>query len=110
MYACLAISPLVDNLVFATNGTTVMTTTKACDILNRLTNIVSEPIGSSAIAYRYAYNAANQRTSITNLDNARWVYQYDSLGQVTSGKKYWSDGTPVAGQHLNTPSTTSAIA
>ncbi len=26
--------------------------------------------------------------------------QYDSLGQVTSGKKYWSDGTPVLGQQF----------
>lgn len=25
------------------------------------------------------------------------MYQYNTLGQVTSGKKYWSDGTPVAG-------------
>ena len=33
-----------------------------------------------------------------NVDNSFWVYQYDSLGQVTSGKKYWGDGTPVAGQ------------
>lgn len=24
----------------------------------------------------------------------------DSLGQVRSGKKYWSDGTPVAGQQF----------
>jgi hypothetical protein len=29
-----------------------------------------------------------------------WVYSYDHLGQVVSGKKYWSDGTPVAGQQF----------
>jgi len=28
------------------------------------------------------------------------VYQYDALGQVTSGKKYWADGTAVAGQQF----------
>lgn len=33
-------------------------------------------------------------------DGAHWVYQYDNLGQVTSGKKYWADGTPVAGQQF----------
>lgn len=33
-------------------------------------------------------------------DGTYWVYQYDSLGQVTSGKKYWLDGTPVAGQQF----------
>ena len=74
--------------------------TKSYDFLNRLTNIVSgtgvAPVSQSA----YAYNNANQRTAITNADDSKWVYTYDSLGQVISGKKYWSDGTPVAGQHF----------
>ena len=51
-------------------------------------------------SFRYAYNQANQRTQVTNTDNSHWVYQYDKLGQVTAGKKYWSDGTPVAGQQF----------
>ena len=29
-----------------------------------------------------------------------WIYQYDTLGQVTSGKRFWADGTPVAGQQF----------
>jgi RHS repeat-associated protein len=42
---------------------------------------------------------------LTHSCRSRWrkhqtKYQYDSLGQVTSGKKYWSDGTPVAGQQF----------
>ena len=28
------------------------------------------------------------------------VYQYDALGQVTFGKKYWADATPVPGQQF----------
>jgi len=28
------------------------------------------------------------------------LYTYDALGQVISGKRYWSDGTPVAGQQF----------
>lgn len=36
----------------------------------------------------------------TLADGSYWVYQYDKLGQVTSGKRYWSDGTPVAGQQF----------
>jgi hypothetical protein len=35
---------------------------------------------------------------MTLIDGSYWVYEYDSLGQVESGKRYWSDGTPVAGQ------------
>ena len=38
--------------------------------------------------------------SATNVDSTYWVYTYDSLGQVTSGKKYWADGTPAAGQQF----------
>ena len=44
--------------------------------------------------------SANQRTSATNADGTRWVYTYDSLGQVTSGKRYWADGAPVAGEQF----------
>jgi RHS repeat-associated protein len=77
-----------------------MTTTKAYDNLNRLTSIQSSAGGSPVASFGYSYNAANQRTTISNADDSRWVYQYDSLGQVISGKKYWADGTPVAGQQF----------
>lgn len=33
-------------------------------------------------------------------DGSFWLYEYDKLGQVKSGKKYWSDWTPVAGQQF----------
>ena len=82
------------------DGTTVMTTTKGYDFLNRLTNIVSSGTGFQPVSFAYAHNSANQRTAITNADDSKWIYTYDSLGQVISGKKYWSDGTPVAGQHF----------
>ncbi len=36
----------------------------------------------------------------TTTDSSRWLYQYDTLGQVTLGKRYWSDGTIVAGQQF----------
>ncbi len=31
----------------------------------------------------------------------RTKYEYDKLGQVTSGKRYWADGTVVAGQQFD---------
>ncbi len=48
----------------------------------------------------YTYNSANQRTLRREADGSYWRYEYDALGQVVSGKKYWVDGTPVAGQHF----------
>ncbi|MBM3881488.1 MAG: RHS repeat-associated core domain-containing protein [Verrucomicrobia bacterium] len=46
------------------------------------------------------YNQANQRTRATLQDGSYWVYQYDRLGQVISGCRFWQDGTPVAGQQF----------
>ncbi len=77
-----------------------MTTTKTHDLVNRLTQISSAPSADDTVSFDYAYNTASQRTAITNADGSRWVYQYDKLGQVTSGKKYWADGIPVAGQQF----------
>ena len=99
-YSYLANSPLVGNVWFTNNTTLRMTTTKSYDYLNRLTGISSSSGGSDVAVFNYANNAANQRTAITNVDSSRWVYQYDSLGQVVSGKKYWADGIPVAGQQF----------
>jgi len=100
-YAYLANSLLVSQILFTNNGALRMTTTKQYDLLNRLTNIYSANAASVMLdSHSYAYNNANQRTAVTNTDASRWVYGYDSLGQVTSGKKYWSDGTPVAGEQF----------
>ena len=99
-YNYLANSPLVGQIAFANSGTTRMTTTKQYDYLNRLTAIQSSAGTSPTASFNYAYNSANQRTQATCVDNSYWVYQYDNLGQVISGKKYLSNGTPVAGQQF----------
>jgi RHS repeat-associated protein len=100
-YSYLANSPLLEQILFQQNGTTRMTTLKQHDFLNRLTGISSLPSASSAISFAYNYNQANQRTNVVlGADGSRWVYSYDSLGQVISGKKYWPDGTLVAGQQF----------
>ncbi len=95
-YGYVANSPLVGQIAFKHGGVTKMTTTKQYDHLNRLTSISSIP---TLATFEYSYNNANQRTRAT-LPDSYWSYQYDSLGQVTSGKKYWNDGTPVAGQQF----------
>ena len=73
---------------------------KYYDNLNRL-RIISSAFTGNGVSYSYQYNNANQRTQVNLADGSYWVYQYDSLGQVTSGKKYCSDGTPVAGQQFD---------
>ena len=99
-YAYLANSPLVDTVVFQQNATTRMTRTNRYDYLNRLTSVTSSVGGTPVSSFNYAYNDANQRVAVTNVDSTRWSWGYDALGQVTSGKKYWSDNTVVAGQQF----------
>ena len=82
-----------------------MTTTKQYDCLNRLTADfvpAQQPKAYSPVSLRYYnYNPANQRTKNTLADGSYWVYGYDSLGQVTSGCKFFANGSPVAGQQFD---------
>ncbi|MBL9170605.1 MAG: RHS repeat-associated core domain-containing protein [Verrucomicrobiales bacterium] len=100
-YSYLGNSPLVSQILFRENTTTRMTTAKSYDYLNRLLSI-SSTAGSSVISsHGYLYNDANQRTRVDLVDGSYWIYEYDKLGQVTSGKRYWADGTVVAGQQFD---------
>jgi YD repeat-containing protein len=92
----------VSNVVFKNGGTTRMTTSRTYDGFGRLTSISNLPSGGggSVVSFNYAYNPANQRAAVTNSDNSRWDFGYDSLGQVTSGKKRWSDNAYVGGQQF----------
>jgi hypothetical protein len=94
-YSYLANSPLVSQITFKQSGTTQMTTTKQYDYLNRLSSI-----SSTSNSFAYQYTPANQRNLARLVDGSYWRYGYDALGQVISGSKFWSDGTPVAGQQF----------
>jgi RHS repeat-associated protein len=98
-YHYLANSPMVDQVTFQQSTTLRLTTSKAFDNLNRL-SWVSNASFFPVSAHAYHYNAANQRDSATMEDGSYWTYGYDTLGQVTSAKKRWSDGTWVAGQQF----------
>jgi YD repeat-containing protein len=105
-YGYLPNSPLVGQLTFRQGQQPTsplrLTTTRQYDQLNRLSSIDSvntEAVPSSS-AFSYGYNAANQRVATRLADGSQWVYEYDKLGQVKSGKRYWNDATPVAGQQF----------
>jgi hypothetical protein len=66
------------------------------DYVVQLTNQV-DPDGSS-LTNEYYVTGELKKTSGSRTYPVG--YSYDALGQVTSGKKYWSDGTPVAGQQF----------
>ncbi|PWU10508.1 MAG: hypothetical protein C5B50_25455 [Verrucomicrobia bacterium] len=99
-YSYLANSPLISQIFYTNNGSLRMIQTRQYDNLNRLTNL-TWTVGSTVIAsFTYQYNSANQRTKVTWADGSYWLFGYDSLGQVTSAKHYWADGTLVAGQQF----------
>ena len=49
----------------------------------------------------YDYNHLGQRTEARYLDGTYWRYAYDRLGQVTSARHFWADGTAVLGQQFS---------
>jgi RHS repeat-associated protein len=101
-YDYLANSPLVSQIAFSTDQTLKMTTSKQYDFLDRLTNIASILAlgGSLASSSAYQYDLLDQRTRHTTADQSFWSFGYDDLGQVTSGSKYSSSGSPVAGKQF----------
>lgn len=99
-YGYIPNSSLVNTLSFKTGGATLMTTSRQYDGLNRLTSIASTPSADTASSFTYAYNQANQRTRVDLAGGSFWIYEYDGLGQVTSGKKFFSDGSEVPGQQF----------
>jgi RHS repeat-associated protein len=100
-YTYQANSALINTITFTNSGAAGMVTTRTYDKLNRLQRISSVSSASSAVSFLYQYSAANQRTRATLNDGSYWVYQYDALGQVISGCRFWADGTPVAGQDFS---------
>lgn len=95
-------SALLKTTTSKRNGTAVMTATRSYDKNNRLTGITTARPTTGVIAsYGYQLNSLGQRDRADLADGSSWHYTYDTLGQVTNGKRYWSDTTEVAGQQFS---------
>ena len=77
-----------------TGGTVVG---RSYDTLGRTQSITTTPAADAAQSYAYTYNNLSQRTRVTREDGSYWAYDYDDRGELTSGKKFWADNTPVFG-------------
>lgn len=101
-YSYLPNSSLHSQILFKQGANTELTTVKAYDYLDRMTSILSTPAGTnmSSASLSYLYNDLNQRKREMAGDGSGWIYGYDSIGQLTSGKKVWEDGVPVEGQQF----------
>gem|GEM_PF-428298 len=85
---------------FRQSGTVRLTTTRGFDAWNRLTNIQSVAATGLVSRLRWTYDERGQRVRADWADGSRWVYSYDAYGQLQSGRRYWADGTLVAGQQF----------
>ena len=64
----------------------------------RLEEIASVPSQSAEISFAQTFNSLNQITARHENDGTQWRYNYDELGQLNFGKKFFNQGQAVAGQ------------
>ena len=67
------------------------------DSVGRLENITTAPASDVAQSYTFITNDLHQRTRVTREDGSYWAYTYNDRGELTDGKKYWSDNSIVWG-------------
>ena len=96
-YRYAANSVLVEGNTFSSAAAPRLAVARAYDGLDRLVSVDSRVDASTGLVRSYVYDGANQRTRVTQTDNAYWSYGYDTLGQVTAGKKFLADGAAALG-------------
>jgi RHS repeat-associated protein len=99
-YQYAANSSLMRELLYRHNGELRLVTTFTYDNRGRLTEVGSASGSAPALTFNYQYNAAGQRIKLTEVDGSAWIYRYDDLGQLTSGRRRWADGVTVPGQQF----------
>ena len=100
-YTYEANSSLIDKVEYKYSSTLRLTGDRSYDKLNRLTVMANTPQTGLPVNFAYQYNDANQRIRTALADGSYWIYQYDEQGQVISGRRFWADHTPVAGQQFD---------
>jgi len=93
-------SSLTASIQMNEDGNERLTRSFTYDKLARLTRISNDTNATAMSSLDYGYNKANQRVVRKETDSSRWLFQYDDLGQLSSGKHYWSDSTPIPGQQF----------
>ena len=81
-------------------GGAVLTATRTWDYGSRLRSIANTTNGVAVASYAYTHDGLGRRTQSTLADGSWWSYGYDDRDEVTSGKRFWSDFSAVAGQQF----------
>lgn len=99
-YAYRANSDLLETTTCRSNATTVLTTTRTWDTGPRLLDIRNVVSGTTTTAHGYVYDNLNRRTQANLEDGSLWQYAYNDRDELTSGRRFWPDWVPVAGQRF----------
>ncbi len=92
-------SALIRTLTFKSGTTTVATTIKRFDALNRLTQLVTLSANGTTppVSHGYTLNAFGQRTRVDLADGDYWLYGYNAKGEPSragSGAVDWPKASP----------------
>lgn len=99
-YTYAANASLVQQVQLRHGASVALTVSRQYDRWNRIHTQTAVGSASGVVGQEYTHNATGQRIRTQQLDGSYWLYEYDSLGQVKSAKRYWADGSPVAGQQF----------
>jgi len=98
-YGYLTNSPLVGSVAFKRGATSVMTTSKSYDFMNRLTSTTTATGAATVSHHAYDHTPLNQRNRVDLADGGYWLYQYNAKGEVTNGTRYDVGGVALSGQN-----------
>ena len=99
-YGYLANSDLLQTSTSKNNGTNVLTASRMWDYGYRLRSIQNTTNAGTVSSHAYAYDRLDRRTQAILGDGSLWSYGYDDRDEVVSGKHYWADWAPMAGQQF----------
>jgi RHS repeat-associated protein len=99
-YAYLPDTDRLQTTTCKSNSLAILTTTRVWQGGMRLQSIANVVNGTVVSGHNYLYDQAHRRTQATLEDGSIWKYAYNDRDELISGKRYWADWAPVAGQQF----------
>ena len=99
-YGYVSDSDLLQSTTFKTNTTSVLTSTRVWSYGMRISAVRNEVDGRTMSSFGYQYDPLNRRIRGSLEDGSFWNYKYNDRDELTGARRYWSDWSPVSGQHF----------
>ena len=93
-------STLVNGVVLTSGSANTVTNTRSHNYLNQLVQTTTAGSGAT-LSYSNQFSAASKLRTVTMQDGSYWIYAYGPHGELQSANRFWSDGSPVAGQQFD---------